>query len=396
MSTPLVASTHGLPAILRRDVTPLRIDLVVRPLIASKHTLPVMLRGDVSPLRLSGVLHPSVGSKILHRERDVVVLSVNLSLRLVDDGSKSFWIPRRPSDRKRFDKERRDNSRSHVWTPSVWRGDSRPATADELRPMDSIVREVPADTLQFLRELGKPENRLAVTSSSETRRMSEFARLGGFQIEGDELNEDRETTIDQPIDRNRRHQYQLKYNPFKLDRAALEEQVRTHPDFMVDAARHEIQITNTPVVEIAKKMGVGYDWLRQSLSRGNKELDLYESDPQAALTRELVGSREEAIPAGFNISVVSNNRVEIIYLGELTESPQRHLDILHRLKKEKAKDAVKYERRKAREKGWSGKRLALAEKTAHARVRETYRPFFEMLQSQIDREGNVVTFSPLG
>jgi len=225
-------------------------------------------------------------------------------------------------------------------------------------------------------------------NSDRRERPWDDERVSGSEFDGINNNGVRETTRELPNDINRRHQYQLKYNPLRQSRTAIERQVRNHPDFLVDAARNEIQLTNIPIVDLAEQMGVRYDWLRQRLSRGNQVLDFHENDPSGAAVRELFGIRKGPVPEGFNIAVRSNNRVEISYLGTNTDSPQQYLDALLRLQKEKTKDAVKYVRRKAQKNGWSAAgQLAAAEQAARARVEETYRPFFERFQREIEAQG---------
>ena len=227
-------------------------------------------------------------------------------------------------------------------------------------------------------------------------------RISGSEFDGINYNGVRKTTRAVPNDVNRRSEYQKKYrhvipyNPLGRGRTEEAEQaLRNHADFLVDAARNEIQMTNAPIVEVAERMGIDYDWLRKQLSRGNQTLDLCKTNPNAAVAQEILGSRKDPIPAGFNIGVRLNNRVEIKYLGALTDSPQQHLKALLRLKKASVKDALKYERKQARKNGWNSEQSAAAEQAARARVEEAYRLPFEMFQSEIEGGGgNAVTVSP--
>ena len=77
------------------------------------------------------------GKTVLHRGRVVEVLETKGSLRqllplvesdLSESNAEPFWVPRRQSDRKRFNIERRDKSRRHRTIGVVW-GDPRPTRA---------------------------------------------------------------------------------------------------------------------------------------------------------------------------------------------------------------------------------------------------------------------------
>lgn len=235
-------------------------------------------------------------------------------------------------------------------------------------------------------------------SNFDGRERSSGERVSGFEFDGINNNGVRETTREVPNDVNRRSEYQKKYQyviPYnRLGRGRTEEverAVRNHPDFLVDAARNEIQMTNATIVEVAERMGIDYDWLRQRLSRGNQIMDMYKTNPRAAVNHEILGSRE--VPAGFNIGVRLNNTWEFKYLGAVTDSPEQHLKALLRWKKATTKGALKHERKKARKNGWSNQQLAEAEQAARARVEEAYRLPFEGLRSAIEGEGNAVTVS---
>jgi len=252
-----------------------------------------------------------------------------------------------------------------------------------LSKWNEILYEASKDDSTPLREeIDFYPPRFAEANFDGRERSSDDERVSEFEFDSVNNNGVRETTSEVPNDVNRSLQYQLKYNPHGKSRAAIEQQVRKHPDFLVDAARVEIQTTNAPIVEVAEQLGVGYDWLRQQLSRGNQVLDLYGSDPQTALIRELLGNHTR-VPDGFNIVIRLNNRVEIKRLGD-TDSPQQNLDALLRLQKATMKDALKYERKKARKNGLSNEELAMAEQAARARVQEAYRLCFELFRSQIE------------
>jgi hypothetical protein len=229
-------------------------------------------------------------------------------------------------------------------------------------------------------------------------RSSDDEKVSGFGFDGINNNGVRETTREVPNDVNRRSEYQKKYQhviPYSLMGKGRTEQaeqaVRNHPDFWVDAARNEIQMTNATIVEVAERMGIDYDWLRQRLSRGNQILDMYKTNPHAAVNHEILGGRE--VPDGFNMGIHLNNIWEFKYLGAVTDSPQKHLKALLRCKKATTKDALKHERRKARKNGWSNQQLAEAEQAARARVEEAYRLPVEFLRTAIEGEGNAVTVS---
>jgi hypothetical protein len=225
--------------------------------------------------------------------------------------------------------------------------------------------------------------------------------VNGFEFDG--INNDgmRETTLDGPNDVNRRSEYQKKYLqviPYDTLRRGrtreAEQAVRNHRDFLVDAVRHHAQRRNTPIVEIAEQMGVSYDWLRQQFSRGNQTLDVYQTNPNVAAVRELIGNRKTPIPDGFNVAIRLNNTAEIKYLGALTDSPKQHLRALSRHQKLTIKDALKNVRRKARANGWKAELLKVESQATHTRIAQGYRLFFEMFQEENQEgEGNVVTVS---
>lgn len=232
-------------------------------------------------------------------------------------------------------------------------------------------------------------------------RSSDDERVGGSEFDGINYNGTRETTRDVPNDTPRRSEYQEKYkhvipyNPPKKARTEEAEQAaRNHPDFLVDAARHEIQTTNAPVVGIAQQMGVGYDWLRQQLSRGSKELELYRTNPHVAVAREIVGVLKAPIPVGFNISIRLNDTVELKYLGTLTDSPEAYLKALARHQKATIKDALKYVGRKARTHGWTAEQVETEKQVARARIEDAYRPHFEGFQREVAGAGGTLSQFP--
>jgi len=101
------------------------------PLIQSKNSLSGIQKYI---LRL---IHGLAGKTVLHRERLVEIVETHPALRKLcplmesdssESISKTFWTPRRESDRKRFNIERRDRSRRHRTIGVVW-GDSRPKNA---------------------------------------------------------------------------------------------------------------------------------------------------------------------------------------------------------------------------------------------------------------------------
>jgi len=232
-------------------------------------------------------------------------------------------------------------------------------------------------------------------------RSSDDEKVGGSEFDGINYDGTRETTRDVPNDTPRHSEYQEKYKhviPYnslkKVRTEEAEQAVRNHPDFLVDALRHHAQTTNTPVVEIAEQMGVGYDWLRQQLSRGNQKLNVYQTNPDVAAVRELIGNRKTPIPDGFNVPIRLNNAVEIKHLGALTDSPKQYLRALSRHQEVTIKDALKNARRKARKNGWDDVMVNAQSEVTRTRIREAYRPFFEIFQKEAEEEeGNVVTVS---
>jgi hypothetical protein len=232
-------------------------------------------------------------------------------------------------------------------------------------------------------------------------RSSHDERVGGSEFDGINYDGTRETTRDVPNDTPRRSEYQEKYkhvipyNPLRKGRTEEAEQaVRNHRDFLVDAFRHHVQTTNTPVVEIAKQMGVGYDWLRQQLSRGNQTLDLYKTNAHVAVAREIVGVRKAPIPFGFNISVCLNNTVEIKHLGALTDSPETYLKALARYQEATIKDALKYAGRRARTHGWTVEQLEAEKQVVRDRIKAAYRPHFESFQREAEGVGGTLSQFP--
>lgn len=115
----LVLNKRKLPAILRNEVSPLRIaGTAVESLV-------------MTPRRLWGVLHSTVGKQIQHRGQTITILSVHQNTRLVvpfgEGEHRAFWIPRRPTNRKRFNLERMWRSRRYrTLRAPVWTGEPRP------------------------------------------------------------------------------------------------------------------------------------------------------------------------------------------------------------------------------------------------------------------------------
>lgn len=101
---------------------------------------PLVLRlGTLSGFQmyLLRVVLGRAGKTILHRDRLVEITDTHTALRqlypliesdLSESTAKPFWIPRRQSDRKRFNIERRDKSRRHQ-TLGVVGGEPRPKYA---------------------------------------------------------------------------------------------------------------------------------------------------------------------------------------------------------------------------------------------------------------------------
>jgi hypothetical protein len=94
-----------------------------------------------------------------------------------------FWVPRRATTRKQLRTER--IHRQYVSGIRVafsglhYTGQARPL-GDSV-PVENIYREVPPETRRFLIHLGKPESRLPVTASWETRMMSVLTRLDNLK-----------------------------------------------------------------------------------------------------------------------------------------------------------------------------------------------------------------------
>ena len=135
----LVMSKRKLPAILRNDAPELHLGgTPVESLIAA-------------PSRMWGVLHSEVGKKIQHDNHPATIVNVHADLRQIEIDGNRFWIPRRFSDRKRFNVERVTRSRRHLTLRSpVWHGDERPFGARRVRvqsnfPDQIMVRRLCAD-----------------------------------------------------------------------------------------------------------------------------------------------------------------------------------------------------------------------------------------------------------
>jgi hypothetical protein len=143
----------------------------LQSLVMSKRKLPVILRNDAPKLhtagtsvesliakasRMWGVLHSDIGKKIQHDGHPATIVNVHTDLRQIDIGGNRFWIPRRLSDRKRFNVERVTRSRSHLTLRSpVWHGDERPLGARRVR----VQSDFPSRTLvkRLCEELAYPK-----------------------------------------------------------------------------------------------------------------------------------------------------------------------------------------------------------------------------------------------
>jgi hypothetical protein len=97
------------------------------------------------------VLHSDFGKTIQHDGCPVTIVNVHADLRQIEIDGRRFWIPRRLSDRKRFNVERMTRSRSHLTLPApVWHGDERPLGARRVRvrsnfPPQIMVKRLCAD-----------------------------------------------------------------------------------------------------------------------------------------------------------------------------------------------------------------------------------------------------------
>jgi hypothetical protein len=138
----------------------------LQSLVMSKRKLPAILRNDAPKLHIAGsaiesliattsrmrdVLHSDIGKKIQHDDYPATIVNVHTGLRQIEIDGNRFWIPRRLSDRKRFNVERVTRSRSHLTFRSpVWHGDERPFGARSVRvqsnfPDQIMVRRLCAD-----------------------------------------------------------------------------------------------------------------------------------------------------------------------------------------------------------------------------------------------------------
>jgi hypothetical protein len=132
----------------------------------NKRTLPAILRNDAPSLQSTGstvesliattrrmwsVLHSDIGKTIQHDGYPATIVNVHANLRQIEIGGNRFWIPRRLSDRKRFNVEHVTRSRSHLTLPApVWHGDERPLGARCVRvrsnfPPQIMVKRLCAD-----------------------------------------------------------------------------------------------------------------------------------------------------------------------------------------------------------------------------------------------------------
>jgi hypothetical protein len=132
------------PLTTARDVEPIR-ELCDR----SSH-----LKFDRFPLACLAVSLRQGGFRTIHHgERLSLVVNNTPTLRFIlpADAEAGFWIPRRLSDRKRFNIERMVRSRRHItMRPPVWSGDERPFGARRVRvrsnfPSQIMVKRLCAD-----------------------------------------------------------------------------------------------------------------------------------------------------------------------------------------------------------------------------------------------------------
>lgn len=139
---------------------------------------------------------------ILHKGRIVEILKVQPTLRLVlpliePDAAVSdrpaFWVPRRQSDRKRFNVDRRNKSRRHIVIGApCWTGEPRPFMARGVKPRSHfpdyiLLRRLAglgydraalkAALAKPMRMLTRPDKKKAVVSNSDVPATQEFQPL---------------------------------------------------------------------------------------------------------------------------------------------------------------------------------------------------------------------------
>jgi len=215
----------------------------------------------------------------------------------------------------------------------------------------------------------------------------------GSHIEGD-LNKNKETHVTPARQRDLTAEFQMKYNPFDQKREDIEQQILNHPEFPKDVSTLEIR--NTSPKEVAAQKGEKYDAFRQRTSRNRRELQTYYADFHTALRHEIVGKRKEPIPPGYNIPVELHGRIEVKYLGTLTDTSETYLKTLHRHQKTTIKGSLKKVRRQARQHGWSKKMLQVEEADTRAYIEAAYLPHFQRLEQEIAQgRGTVVTSFPI-
>jgi hypothetical protein len=168
----LVVNKRKLPQILRNDVPPL--------LVAGTAVVPLL----PTPSRLWGVLHSDIGKKIKHKDQGATVVNVHTDIRQLEIDGRRFWVPRRVANRKEMRRERIKRQYTSglrvAFSGLHYTGQARPVA--NTVPVECLYREIPPDTIAFLRSLRRPESRLTVTSSTMTRMMSVFIRAANLKL----------------------------------------------------------------------------------------------------------------------------------------------------------------------------------------------------------------------
>jgi predicted nucleic acid-binding Zn-ribbon protein len=212
-----------------------------------------------------------------------------------------------------------------------------------------------------------------------------FVTVGrGFHIEGESV--DKETTVTPARHHPLVAKLKMKYSQFTV------EQIVAHPDFHTDA--NTLAIQNVLPKDVAAQQAVKVTTFYQQTSRARRELQAL-STPMDFVRRDLVGSRKDPIPVGFNVSICLNDRVELKHLGALTDPPETYLKALLRHQKTTLKDALKSTRCKARQNGWSKKMTEAEVPVTRARIEAAYRLLIERLERQITERRGALSGFPL-
>ncbi len=276
----LIVNKRRLPAILQNDVPPLRIaGTAVQSLV-------------VTPNRLWGVLHPSVGKQIQHREQTVTILNVHENIRcLAPPASAPFWVPLRPTYRKEMRKERiRRQYKSGLrvaFSGLHYIGEARPVA--ESVSIEAIYREVPRETIQLLRWLGRPETRLLSVGSRMNQLMSVCSRSANLKLW--------------------LHQQLNKMKKDFMENLVVEHLRRSQMNDKHVAATYDVLVGGVALASVAKQRGLNKTNLRQIVNRITRQVR-----PSCEAQITAWAGEEEVQEAVSEVTVLENLKFDLTNL----------------------------------------------------------------------------------